>query len=170
MTDTNDPSYGTTCLAYCSVDVSRSMDLDGSLFGDYFKCINNQTTDSSSSSGKDSHGDEIYGSVTCGWTGVSEHDQCESSISILKTNTASQLPMYPFSQLDRSHLTTALITTTTYSTCPPQTTVIAATAASISSPTPTTLNSLASGIRPHDVKSWIGLTFAVVLLTQISLN
>ena len=170
ITDVNDPSYGATCLAYCPVNVSRSMDLSGGVVGEYFKCIENQATESPSTGGKDRNGDDIYGSVTCGWTGVSEHDKCESSISILKTNTASQQAWYPFSQLDISHPTTILVTTTTYSTCPPQTTASATRSSSSSSPTTTGRNSSASGVRPTNAKAWISLSLMVVLLTQISLN
>ena len=145
------------------------MDWGASVFGEYTRCINNRTTDSPSSGGKDSNGDEIYGSVTCGWTGVSEHDKCESSISISKTYTASQIPFYPLSQLNASNPTTRHVTTTSYSTCPPQTTAIATNSALSPSPT-NDGSSSASALRPDNVKSWVLTMFAVLFVAQMYVN
>lgn len=145
------------------------MPLTGSFdFGEYWRCINgNSTSDSGFDSGLDANGEQIVGSVTCGWTGVSAHDECESSISILKANTASQDPLIPWSQLNASSQTTELVTTTTYSTCPAQTSAYLT--SSSPDPTSTSNSSMAGEMRPHKMSSWVGLAFGISIIAQIIL-
>lgn len=166
VVDENDPSYGATCLAYCQVDFSRTMDLRGGAdFGEYWRCITNQTSpDSSLDSGTDSNGEDIYGSVTCGWIDTSEHDQCEISIGIERTNTAPQATMYPLSQKNWSSPTTRMgASTTTWSACPLQTTPSSSTTSDAVT-SPTTSQSAGTCLRPREAHITLSniVTFSLV--------
>ncbi|TVY65589.1 RNA 3'-terminal phosphate cyclase [Lachnellula suecica] len=78
VTDTSDPSYGVSCLAYCEVDFARTIDNGTDIvFGDYWNCLSNRTEDTFGL------GDNpITGQATCGWVNTSKHDQCDSSVSV----------------------------------------------------------------------------------------
>lgn len=77
VSDPSNPSYGASCLSYCEVDYSRTIDNGTGIgFGDYYNCLSNYTLDPFS-------GDSTAtGQATCGWVNTSQHDQCESSVSV----------------------------------------------------------------------------------------
>jgi hypothetical protein len=78
VTDSSNPSYGASCLAYCEVVFARTIDNGtGVGFGDYWNCLSNYTQDPF---GGDT--DTVIGQATCGWVNTSWHDQCEISVSV----------------------------------------------------------------------------------------
>jgi hypothetical protein len=129
VTNTSDPSFGATCLAYCEVDYWRVIDF----WGDYYGCLNNVSNV------------VVEGIVTCGWLNTDAHDQCEISLSIVES--ISVFPSEYGSPATTRNLST--VGSTTFSSCPPKSTSASVTGtssissasavstSSISSPSPT---------------------------------
>ncbi|RDL41617.1 uncharacterized protein BP5553_01596 [Venustampulla echinocandica] len=152
VTDPKDPSYGTSCLAYCAVDLSRSSGLRSG-FSDYFTCLQARTN------GSYRFDDSIYGSVTCGWGNNSRHEKCVSSVSIQKdlaTKTTVAL----------SDITNAVSSHMTFSTCPPETT---ASTTTTPAETPTAAGAgKTSGARSENREMSVGSMFVVALMVSSS--
>jgi hypothetical protein len=133
VTNTSDPSYGATCLQYCSVDFVRTIEPDS--FGDYWNCLSNSTD------GSFGFDDSIQGQVTCGWVNVSAHDECEISLAVESSYSATATSFASVEPWDNR--TTATATTTRpASSCPAQ-----QTANSITSAATATTTKSSSGLR-----------------------
>lgn len=151
VTDPRDPSYGTSCLAYCAVDFERSSIGPG--FSDYFECLSGHENGTSRKLD-----DTIYGGVTCGWGSNSVHERCVASVSV---------------EMDLATKTTASLNGTatpspsqTFATCPAETT-----ASTTATPTAESVGDSVgkkSAARSQTMEMSFGSMFVVALMVSSS--